>query len=291
METKPKDQYIVDEQELLDAQEMIGAGYEHNTIKLPRGFQSPNYTQVPNDFFDMLPDMEDSEIRATLIVMRETLGYHRDAAKVGMNELATRGGQSYGATVAGCKAAEQRGTFARINPDEKTKAQWRLVIETPSTIEGVSRKHPQPLRVTPSTIEGQVGLNKDKEKKINREVSTPEKQERNPKKKGDLVDGMLAFAGIARERGEDVVENTLQELERGLHRNIPRAGQWQDLARWIAGQGNLQTWLSNYMADQFNQKTAWRLTPEQIRSAWPSFTQTARNEQRQNHPGFVTVED
>lgn len=127
------------------------------------GFESPNYTQVPNDLFDMLPDMTDAEIRVTLIMIRETVGYHRDAAKVGMAELARRAGLSYNGAVAGCQSASIRGTFKRTNPDAKTQAEWELNIKTPSASEGKKSKHPQPVRESPSASEGQVGLNKVKE--------------------------------------------------------------------------------------------------------------------------------
>jgi len=126
-------------------------------------FESPNYTQVPNDFFDMIKDMSEAELRVTLIVMRETFGYHRDAAKIGINEMSDKAGLSYNGAVAGCEAAGERGTFKRTNPTSKTKAEWVLSVQTPSASEGSKRKHPQPVRESPSASEGQVGLKKVKE--------------------------------------------------------------------------------------------------------------------------------
>lgn len=127
-------------------------------------FESPNYTQVPNDFFDMIADMSDAELRATLVVVRETFGYHRDAAKVGIAEIGNRAGLSYNGAVAGCEAAAERGTFKRTNPSTKTKAEWILAVQTPSASEGVLDEHPQPVREAPSASEGQVRLKKGKKK-------------------------------------------------------------------------------------------------------------------------------
>ena len=95
---------------------------------------------------------------------------------------------------------------------------------------------------------------------------------RKPEKKGDLVDGMLYYAEQAKARGEDKVEEVLNALERLLHRNIQRSGQWQDLARWMLKRKEsepYQRWADWYMADAFQAKTSWRLTPDQVRACWP----------------------
>lgn len=131
------------------------------------GFKSPNHTQVPNDFFDMIADMSETELRVTLVMIRETRGWHRDAAKLGKQEMADRSGLSFNGVTAGCEAAEQRGIFRRTNPDAKTKAEWELINDDePSTIEGVN---PQPLRESPSTIEGQVRV-KESIKKVKEKI-------------------------------------------------------------------------------------------------------------------------
>jgi hypothetical protein len=130
------------------------------------GFKAPNYTQVPNDFFDMIRDMDETELKATLIIMRETFGYHRRSAKVGIAEISRRAGISYNGASQGCEKAQKRGTIERTNPEAKTQAEWQLVAETPSASEGDFEQHPQPVREIPSASEGQVRLNKDKEKII-----------------------------------------------------------------------------------------------------------------------------
>jgi len=144
-----------------------------------KGFTSPNYTQTPNDFFDMLPEMEDSELRVTLVMIRNTFGFHRDGFKMGIGKLAKAAGLSENGAKAGAKAAEARGTFRRVNPNAITEAEWALVVDG-STVEG-STSDPLPGQsVTPngSTSESQVGI-KERERKG---------------KKGDLVDLLLTTA-------------------------------------------------------------------------------------------------
>lgn len=69
----------------------------------------------------------------------------------------------------------------------------------------------------------------------------------------------------------DPIEDTLAELEQGLHRNIPRTGLWQDLAKWINKRPaqTIKKWVSWYMNDKFRVENAWRLKPDDVRSAWP----------------------
>ena len=95
------------------------------------GFQSPNYTQAPNDFFVMLPEMNDAEIRVTLVMIRKTFGFHRDAFKMGISKLADAAGLSRQGALDGARAAEKRGTFKRTNPDEQGEAEWELILDEP----------------------------------------------------------------------------------------------------------------------------------------------------------------
>jgi len=99
----------------------------------------------------------------------------------------------------------------------------------------------------------------------------PSINQRNQKKL-DLVDGLMFYSEQAKARGEDAVEGVLNALERLLHRNIQRSGQWQDLARWMLKRKEsepYQKWAEWYMADAFQAKTSWRLTPDQVRACWP----------------------
>lgn len=126
-------------------------------------FPEPEWTQVPNKFFDMLPEMEASEALTTLILIRETYGYHRESCKMSIPKLALAAGISENSVKVGAEMAEKRGTFRRSNPNEKTTAEWELVRGStiaPSTIEGGEG---QPLMDTGSTIDPQVRVKEIKE--------------------------------------------------------------------------------------------------------------------------------
>lgn len=173
--------YVTD-QDLQDALQLLGVA---EGVDNPRGFDAPNYTQVPNDLFESLMcDMGEAELKVVLCVCRMTFGYHRVRATLGIGDIRKMSGLSYQGVVNGAKAAEARGLIRRVNPDEITKAEWEI-IETPQRSRGVSAKplnvvedtpqrsrgvNAKPLNVvegTPQRSRGQVGLNKDKE--INKE--------------------------------------------------------------------------------------------------------------------------
>lgn len=124
-------------------------------------FPEPNYTQTPNNFFDMLPDMSDAELRVTCVMIRQTFGYHRDGFKMGVSKLADAAGLSRQGALDGASAAEERGSFRRTNPSEQGEAEWELIV-APST-ELIPPL--QPVEATPQLSRGQVGvkesINKD----------------------------------------------------------------------------------------------------------------------------------
>lgn len=133
------------------------------------GFQSPNFTQVPNDFFNLVSDMDDNELRVTLVMIRETFGYHREDFTMGINKLADAAGLSRNGAKAGAEAAEERGTFRRTNPGEQGSAEWELIVDR-SQDAGWSR-HDQGgghgMTRTWSPGDQQSGLNKEIKNKEN----------------------------------------------------------------------------------------------------------------------------
>jgi hypothetical protein len=130
------------------------------------GFESPNYTQTPNDFFSMVPDMSDAELRVTLVMIRQTFGFHREEFKMGLNKLANAAGLSRNGAKDGAEAAERRGTFYRTNPDSLGEAEWSLVV-TPSPSDQVGG---QPVTTPPPLGEGQVGVKERIKKQKDREA-------------------------------------------------------------------------------------------------------------------------
>jgi len=188
--------------------------------KTTAAFPEPNYTQTPNDFFGMLPDMESSEVRVTLVMIRETFGYHRETFKMGIGKLADAAGLSRNAAKDGAESAEKRGTFRRVNPTEQTEAEWELVIGQPVTTPQPLTGDGQPVTITPSTIDSQVGV-----------------KERKKEKKGDIFDGMLYYQQQAENQGANEVEEIAVKLDIGLRLNFPRGLKDQQVYKRILKSG------------------------------------------------------
>lgn len=76
-------------------------------------FESPNYTQAPNDLFDhLLKEIDDlSELKVTLAAIRMTIGYHTDKAELGQVYLEKMTGLSRNSVRRGLALALRRGTI------------------------------------------------------------------------------------------------------------------------------------------------------------------------------------
>jgi phage replication O-like protein O len=52
------------------------------------GFQSPNFTQVPDDFFDfLLPRLSGAEVKVLLYIMRRTFGWKKDSDDISFSQI------------------------------------------------------------------------------------------------------------------------------------------------------------------------------------------------------------
>ena len=52
------------------------------------GFQSPNYTPVPDELFDeLLPDLGEAELRVLLYIVRRTFGFKRDSDAISLSQM------------------------------------------------------------------------------------------------------------------------------------------------------------------------------------------------------------
>src|SRR2546427_11455404 len=53
-----------------------------------RGFQSPNFTQVPDEFFDfLLPRLSGAEIKVLLYIMRRTFGWKKASDDISFSQI------------------------------------------------------------------------------------------------------------------------------------------------------------------------------------------------------------
>lgn len=148
------------------------------------GFEKQTYTQVPNSLFEIMGEMDESELKVVLYVCRYTFGYHRNTVKISTRKIAEAVKMSVNSVQRGAEAAEKRGLIERINDGQNT-TEWRAIVEGVSTIDTASAEVYQPLIQGVSTIEAQVRLNKDKEiiKKANKTVDAILETERKAKGK------------------------------------------------------------------------------------------------------------
>ncbi len=96
------------------------------------GFESPNYTQVPNDFFDMIGDMGHAEIKVVAAVLRQTFGFHRGAFRMSITDMEKSTGLSRQAVQDGAESAEGRGVLLREQDGGVTL--WRVNVGAPTVL-------------------------------------------------------------------------------------------------------------------------------------------------------------
>jgi len=74
------------------------------------GIEKPNYTQVPNALFEHLADMTAAELKCTLAIVRQIIGYHKDKPEsVSYSQLEKMTGLSRQGVTDGIKACLERG--------------------------------------------------------------------------------------------------------------------------------------------------------------------------------------
>lgn len=96
------------------------------------GFESPNYTQVPNDllgnFSDvgLMADMGLAELKVLLALCRLTFGYHRGEVDTSLSVLERMTGLTRMSVNEGAKALEKRGLISRQAEQGKV-THWSIV--------------------------------------------------------------------------------------------------------------------------------------------------------------------
>jgi hypothetical protein len=135
------------------------------------GFVSPNYTQTPNDLFEMIPFMGCAEMKVTLVAIRQTFGYHRERARLSLTRMEELTGLSRQGVIDGADAAEKRGTLTRIQDGGVTE--WVVnVVDLP----GPGGQASRPAVVKPVDQPGQASRppsNKENSKEKEKEETKP----------------------------------------------------------------------------------------------------------------------
>lgn len=88
----------------------------------------PNYTQIPNLFFDAMPDMKEGELRILLAVARQTFGYHRESDYLSITQFCKMTGLSRQGVANGIKAAVKRGWLSEIGTGKRGMRLWKLAL-------------------------------------------------------------------------------------------------------------------------------------------------------------------
>ncbi len=83
-------------------------------------FQSPNFTPIPNDLFEMAPDMNEAELRVTLFLLRQTFGYRTASVELTVNAVAAGTSLSRRGVYLGTEAAEKRGSITKATKAKHT---------------------------------------------------------------------------------------------------------------------------------------------------------------------------
>jgi hypothetical protein len=84
-------------------------------------FTSPNWTQIPNDLFEIhLATMKEAELRVLLVLLRQTVGYHRTEVRYKMSKIAKMTGMSESGVRLGVEEAEAHGFIERCKDNGVT---------------------------------------------------------------------------------------------------------------------------------------------------------------------------
>lgn len=120
----------------------------------------PNYTQIPNLFFDAMPDMKEGELRILLAVARQTFGYHRESDYLSITQFCKMTGLSRQGVANGIKAAVKRGWLSEIGTGKRGMRLWKLALvnevdESTETTSQLSSIVPvnEVVQTPPSTIQ------------------------------------------------------------------------------------------------------------------------------------------
>lgn len=259
--------------EVAEAMEMLGKGYDQPEV--PEGFNAPNHTQSPNDFFDYYLKRINTlaELKIVCAFIRFTFGYHREGFKMGIAELSEYTGLSRKSVTDGAAAAEKRKLLRRSNPGSRKRAEWELYVSRK-----VYASDAYNLRETRVNSRGQVGVKERKKERI--------------KQTGDKLDTLLAFEEMGNSKDMQEVEDILVQLETGLRLNIARSLKNQQVAKWILRQSvkgeTLEAWLAWLKSDEWRASHSYLYADlNKIKVEWPqAFAPTKTLEEKLREAGY-----
>lgn len=125
-------------------------------------FSAPNYTQTPNELFALQSDMEETELRVTLAIVRATFGWNAGGqlAHLTLAMLMDDTGLSKQGVLDGVKAGKERGTLRTFK--QGREVYYGLVVSGEGTAAAAAKGQPsRPKLIAP---DGQLSGPKDGQK-------------------------------------------------------------------------------------------------------------------------------
>jgi phage replication O-like protein O len=119
------------------------------------GYEAPNYTQTPNELFDLIPEMGIAELKVTLVVVRKTLGWHKREDRISLTQLQELTGLSRQGVIDGILDAVARGTVKQ-HKHETGSHSYSLVVkpvdQTSQASRPVASQASRPTKETVNTL-------------------------------------------------------------------------------------------------------------------------------------------
>ena len=92
------------------------------------GYDGPNYTQTPNLLLDEhLPDMGYAELKVVLVIVRQTMGWHKETDQLSISQLEEKTGLSNRSVIDGTRKALERGVIHRVR--KGSSYSYRMVVK------------------------------------------------------------------------------------------------------------------------------------------------------------------
>ena len=113
------------------------------------GFESPNYTQAPNDFFDIaLKNIDNlAELKVVAHIIRKTLGWKKKSDNISISQMITALNLSRHSVIDGAHRAVEHGWITKTLSGTRKTARYQLNV-TPPLVQSlhyppVQSLHPQ----------------------------------------------------------------------------------------------------------------------------------------------------
>jgi hypothetical protein len=78
-------------------------------------FEEPNFTQVPNELFELIPVMKEAELKVVLFAVRKTFGWHKSSDHISISQFAVGTGLSRQGVVNALNEAKKRGILVELD--------------------------------------------------------------------------------------------------------------------------------------------------------------------------------